>query len=86
MLALVLTIAVLPVGRWVRKHGWSSWLGTLAALAAAYCILLVMVVGVVVCLVKFADLLPTYATEADNLVKQVEDGLAQLGLSTERDQ
>jgi predicted PurR-regulated permease PerM len=82
MLALVLTIAVLPVGRWARKHGWPSWLGTLTALAAAYCILLVMVVGVVVCLVKFADLLPAYATQADDLVKQVQDGLAQLGLST----
>ena len=41
-----------------------------------------MVVGLVVCLVKFADLLPTYATEANDLTKHVEDGLAQLGLST----
>ena len=70
MLALVLTIAVLPIGRWARKHGWPSWLATLTALAAAYLILLVMVVGIVVCLVKFADLLPTYATEAKDLTKQ----------------
>ncbi len=82
MLALVLTIAVLPIGRSARRHGWPSWLATLTALAAAYLILVVMVVGVVVCLVKFADLLPTYATEANDLSKDVEDGLAQLGLST----
>ena len=82
MLALVLTIAVLPISRWARTRGWPGWLATLTALAAAYFILLVMVVGVVVCLVKFADLLPTYATEANNLVKQLQDGLAQLGLST----
>ena len=82
MLALVLTIAVLPIGRWARKHGWPSWLATLTALAAAYLILLVMVVGFVVCLIKFADLLPTYATEAKDLTKNAEDGLAQLGLST----
>jgi predicted PurR-regulated permease PerM len=82
MLALVLTIAVLPVGRWARRHGWPGWLATLAALVAAYLILLVMVVGVVVCLVKFADLLPAYAAEAGNLTKQADDVLAQLGLST----
>ena len=82
MLALVLTIAVLPIGRWARKHGWPSWLATLTALAAAYLILLVMVIGFVVCVIKFADLLPTYATEAKDLTKNAEDGLAQLGLST----
>ena len=82
MLALVLTIAVVPISRWARTRGWPGWLATLAALAAAYFILLVMVVGVVVCLVKFADLLPTYATEANNLVKQLQDGLSRLGLST----
>ena len=82
MLALVLTIAVLPIGRWARKHGWPSWLATLTALAAAYLILLVMVIGFVVCVIKFADLLPTYAAEAKDLTKNAEDGLAQLGLST----
>ena len=69
MLALVLTIAVLPIGRWARRHGWPSWLATLTALAAAYIILLVMVIGSVVCLIKFADLLPSYAAEANDLTK-----------------
>ncbi len=82
MLALVLTIAVLPIGRWARKHGWPSWLATLTSLAAAYLILVVMVFGFVVCLIKFADLLPTYAAEAKDVTKSAEDGLAQLGLST----
>ncbi|MFL6111349.1 MAG: AI-2E family transporter [Catenulispora sp.] len=82
MLALALTIAVLPIGTWARKHGWPSWLATLTALVSAYLILVVGVVGVVVCLVKFADLLPTYATEAKDLTKNVDDGLGQLGLST----
>jgi len=82
MLALVLTIAVLPVMRWAGKHGWPGWLGTLTALVAAYLILLVMVIGTVVCLVKFADLLPSYASEAKSLTKDAEEGLAKLGLST----
>ena len=82
MLALVLTIAVLPIHRWTREHGWPGWLATLTALAASYLILLVMVVGTVVCLVKFADLLPTYASEASDLTKNAENDLDKLGLST----
>ncbi len=82
MLALVLTIAVLPINRWARGRGWPGWLATLTALAASYLILLVMVVGTVVCLIKFVDLLPSYADEAQDLTKNAEDGLAQLGLST----
>jgi AI-2 transport protein TqsA len=82
MLALVLTIAVLPVGRWARRHGWPSWLATLASLVAAYLILLVMLVGTVACLIKFADILPSYAADAKDLTKSSEDGLSNLGLST----
>ncbi len=82
MLALVLTIAVLPIDRWARGHGWPGWLATLTALAASYLILLVLVVGSVVCLIKFADLLPSYADQAKDLTKNAEDGLSQLGLST----
>ena len=69
MLAIVLTFAVLPIDRWARRHRWPGFLATLTALVAAYLILLVMVVGTVVCLIKFADLLPTYAKEAKDLTK-----------------
>ena len=82
MLAIVLTIAVLPIVRWAHKHGWPSALATLTALAAAYLILVVMVIGSIACLIKFADLLPSYAAEAKDLTKNAEDGLAQLGLNT----
>ena len=83
MLSLVLTIAVLPVGAWARRHGWPSWLATLLALVAAYAILLVLLVGTIICLVKLVDLLPQYTKDAQNLTDQFHDWLSGLGLGTE---
>jgi predicted PurR-regulated permease PerM len=82
MLAIVLTFAVLPIDRWARRHRWPGALATLTALVAAYLILLVMLVGTVVCLIKFADLLPTYAKEAESLAKNAQGDLSKLGVDT----
>jgi AI-2 transport protein TqsA len=82
MLAIVLTFAVLPIDRWARRHRWPGALATLTALVAAYLILLVMIVGTVVCLVKFADLLPSYSSKSKDLTDSAQEGLANLGLNT----
>ena len=86
MLALVLTIAVLPVGAWTRRHGWPGWLGTLTALVAAYAILLVLLIGSIVCLVKLVDLLPQYAGDAQDLTARANDALSRLGIGTDATQ
>ena len=83
MLALVLTIAVLPIESWARRHGWPGWLATLSALVAAYAILAVLVVGTVVCQIKLVDLLPEYSQDAQGLTDQVHDWLSTLGLGTD---
>ena len=83
MLSLVLTIAVLPVGAWARRHGWPSWLATLFALVTAYAILVVLLVGTIICLVKLVDLLPQYTKDAQALTDQFHDWLSGLGLGTE---
>jgi len=82
MLALVLTIAVLPVMKWARGRGWPGWLATLLGLAASYLILVIMVVGCVVCLVKFVEILPSYANQTADATKHVQNGLSDLGLRT----
>ena len=86
MLALVLTIAVLPIGAWARRHGWPGWLGTLTALVAAYAILLVLLVGTIVCLIKLVDLLPQYANDAKGITDQVQEALSGLGIGTDTTQ
>ena len=83
MLALVLTIAVLPIGSWARGHGWPSWLATLLALVAAYAILLVLLVGTIICLVKLVDLLPQYTKDAQGLTDQAA-GLADRSRTRQR--
>lgn len=83
MLSLVLTIAVLPVPAWARRHGWPSWLATLLALVTAYAILLVLLVGTIICLVKLVDLLPQYTKDAQDTTDQFHDWLSGLGLGTE---
>jgi AI-2 transport protein TqsA len=83
MLALVLTIAVLPVGAWARRRAWPGWLATLLALATSYAILLVLLIGIIVCLVKLVDLLPQYTKDAQDLTDQVQNWLSGLGLGTD---
>jgi len=83
MLALALTIAVLPLGAWARRHGWPGWLATLAALVAAYAILASLLVGTIVCMVKLVNLLPQYAGKSKDLTDQMNKWLSSLGISGE---
>jgi AI-2 transport protein TqsA len=84
MLALVLTIGVLPVEAWTRGHSWPGWLGTLFALVTAYAIVAVLLIGTVICLIKLVDLLPQYAKDAQNLTDDVQAGLSKMGLGTDK--
>ena len=81
VLALVLTIAVVPVDGWVRRRGGPGLLATLAALVAAYSILLVLVLGTVVCLTQLVRLLPQYTDAADELGDSAQQALSQVGLT-----
>ena len=82
MLALVLTIGVLPVEAWTRRHSWPGWLGTLFALVTAYAIVAVLLIGTVICLIKLVDLLPQYTSDAQDLTDDAQAGLSKLGLGT----
>ena len=81
MLALVLTIAVLPISNGIRRRGAPTWVATMAALGAAYAILLVLVLGSALCLLKLAQELPTYSSKATSLLDKIDAQLKSLGIS-----
>jgi predicted PurR-regulated permease PerM len=82
MLALVLTIAVLPVRDWAAGHGWPGWLGTLVALIASILILAVLVFGTIACVVGLVELLPQYTDAAHDLTDELQQYLSRLGLDS----
>ncbi len=82
MLALVLTIAVIPVGTWARGRGWPGWLATLLALVAVYLILVVLVVGMAFCIAKLVLVLPEYTGSANDLRDSLEKSLKDHGVSS----
>lgn len=80
VLALVLTIAVVPLLGWARRHGWPSWAGVLLALGAVYAIVLFLVVGISMSVVELVQLVPQYAPSADQLKADAQQLLTDLGL------
>ena len=82
MLGLVLTIAVLPLTRWAKGHGWPGWAGTLLALVAACAIVLVLLLGTVLAIAKLVELLPQYADDARSLRTDGTDFLTSHGIGS----
>jgi AI-2 transport protein TqsA len=83
-LALVLTIAVHPVGVALRRRGLPGWVGTLACGVMAYAVLLGLAVSLVVAGGRFATLLPRYESEFDDVVDDVRGSLSDAGVDDER--
>ena len=81
-LAVVLTIAMSPVGRYLRRHGWPDWASTLVGILTTYVVLVVIVVSVGYALARFAALLPRYQEDMAALVSSATAGLSKVGLDT----
>ena len=79
-LAVVLTIAISPVGRYLRRRGWPSWASTLVTILTTYVVLVVIVLSVGYALARFAALLPRYQEDMAALVKSATASLSRLGL------
>jgi AI-2 transport protein TqsA len=84
MLALVLTIGVHPLHRWLRDRGFPTWAAVAAVLLAVYGILIGVVAALVVSLAKFATILPGYQEKFDQLLGQGRRLLEQFGVGQDQ--
>ncbi|MEO8329522.1 MAG: AI-2E family transporter, partial [Candidatus Nanopelagicales bacterium] len=83
-LALMLTLAVSPLGTWLRKKGAPGWVAMLATMAAAFSILIGFAVGLAYAGVRLAALLPTYTDNANNLTTDLMDWLTSVGVDQQQ--
>jgi predicted PurR-regulated permease PerM len=80
LLALVVVIALMPVQRFLQRHGWPRWASATVLLVLVWSILLAFVALLVVSLAQFANLLPDYAGDAERLIASVVDDLNDRGI------
>ena len=81
-LALVIAIAVHPVRGWLRRRRVPGWLATVAAIVAAYAIVLTLALTLLVAAARLAALLPEYEDEVRGLLDDLATGLGDLGVNT----
>jgi predicted PurR-regulated permease PerM len=83
LLALVLTVAVLPVGRWALRRGWPNWIATGLTLVAAFAVLLFLIGGLALSVTQLAASLPAYAPRVTALTTEILDRLQRFGVNTD---
>src|SRR4051794_31268124 len=79
-LALVVVIALAPVGSWLRRIGAPRWLATTVLLILVWAVLLSFVGLLILSVAELAALLPDYAGRAEVLTSEVVADLNHAGL------
>jgi predicted PurR-regulated permease PerM len=82
LLAVVLTIALFPLGRIAERRGWPGWAGGLLVLVGVYVVLIALVGSLVVAGARLTTILNDYAGEFGDLVDSLTARLADLGVGT----
>ena len=80
VLALMLTVAVYPIGTWLQRKGAPGWLRTIVVMFSAFGILAMFVFIIGYAGVRLADLIPTYSDDFNELTKSVSDWLSSVGV------
>jgi AI-2 transport protein TqsA len=83
-LALVLTITLHPIRLWLERHRTPQWAASLLMLLAAYLVLYLLVLALVVSVAQLAELLPTYTDQLQAAVADVGSTLRHLGVQQDQ--
>ncbi len=79
-LALMLVVAVSPVQRWMLRRGWPKWIAITTLVVSAYAVLLTLGLILVYAAARFATIVADYAPSSDQITKDVEQWLKDLGI------
>ncbi|EGD53643.1 AI-2E family transporter [Gordonia neofelifaecis] len=82
-LALMLTIAVHPMGRWLRRHGCPAWLAALTLVIGVYGILVILFGSIIYSAARLTTLMPQYADKFDSIVDDLKHFLGEHGVNSE---
>jgi predicted PurR-regulated permease PerM len=83
-LALVLTVLVHPVRRWLTRRRVPSWLASVLCIAVVYLLLVGLTLSLLVAVARFAELLPSYRAKFADLVDDLTGTLRGLGVDQEQ--
>ncbi|TSD98286.1 AI-2E family transporter [Gordonia rubripertincta] len=83
-LALMLTVAVQPVPRWLRIKGLPGWAAFLTTVALVYGILIGLFATLVFSVARLASILPDYDDKFDDIITSFQDFLTSHGVSQDK--
>src|SRR4029453_7432253 len=83
-LALVLTISLHPIRIWLERHRLPEWAASIVLLLAAYLVLFLLCLALIVSVAQLAELLPQYADQLTALVTNAGNTLKSFGVQQEQ--
>ena len=83
-LALVLTISLHPIRIWLKRHRFPEWAASVILLLAAYLVLGLLTLALIVSVAQLAGLLPQYEAQLTAVVEDAGNTLRSLGVQQEQ--
>jgi AI-2 transport protein TqsA len=84
ILALVLTISLHPIRIWLEQHRLPEWAASVALLLAAYLVLGLLTLALIVSVAQLAELLPQYTDQLTAVVTNAGNTLKSFGVQQEQ--
>ena len=83
-LALVITISLHPIRLWLERHRTPGWVTSILMLLAAYLMIVLLVLALLVSVAQVAALLPEYTEEMTDAVTNAGNTLQGLGVQQDQ--
>ena len=83
-LALVITISLHPIRIWLEQHRFPEWAASVVLLLAAYLVLFLLSLALIVSIAQLAELLPQYTDQLTAVVTNAGNTLKSLGVQQEQ--